>query len=724
MLPKLEKLNQRLQEIQKLVAPKVDRNEMMQTVFQELENIADSLKTEKLTLQIISNNLISGQALQNFINSSDKIINFYQIEVNFLASQAQQSKQNSSVALLLLAAPEQPQTRYDLSPVQQFTIGRNPDCEIALEAGLYKKISWNHAKVQALANPDTSPTSQNWEICDLKSTNGTYVNDTRIQGCQTLQPGDRITLAAHSTNSASPEFIFEQESFASIIEAQKSYKQLVNCDVLCLVIDANYPLSANEKMLIVKASEAAIAIRFVIIDVSNITDKSDKLIKSNLNDIETWLQNQGNSSSLELTFLELHPFYQNSQITEVDAQFQEKLAKFSKSLESLTNRKSEDILLQRFTIQVLEQIILIEQVFDIQVQGLNQKIQSLENQLQQLTKNDLKEQIKKNIKKVIEDRDKTFKHVKVELNQSKTTLLDSFSKKSIFSKIQLIIDNFKPILVKKDGYTYVQLRSGSKNTIGNVNIDLINFCSLTLEQWVNEEWERIFTCYGEGGLNRLAQNSYAILNFIPDINLENSLFNPQQRVNIQKSLFNSFIEVTCESRYREVSPIGYVVKQIRANMMQLTFVITLGAVFIGSKVGGGKQLLSSITEPLRDNSWLFGIVLFILICLTTYSYQKENSLKIEEVGDKLKKDLSNHYQSLAKNLVERLVQDFTAMLEIEERCTKENLEYVNEQFMAYIIDVEKKQLFIKNSIEQNKLNQKNIEKEKVEFQKLKPKQIQ
>ncbi|WP_375475498.1 hypothetical protein [uncultured Nostoc sp.] len=44
MLPKLEKLNQRVQEIQKLVAPKVDQNEMMQTVFQELENIANRLK--------------------------------------------------------------------------------------------------------------------------------------------------------------------------------------------------------------------------------------------------------------------------------------------------------------------------------------------------------------------------------------------------------------------------------------------------------------------------------------------------------------------------------------------------------------------------------------------------------------------------------------------------------------------------------------------------------
>ncbi|QFS51129.1 FHA domain-containing protein [Nostoc sphaeroides] len=724
MLPKLEKLNQRLQEIQKLVAPKVDRNEMMQTVFQELENIAERLKTEKLTLQIISTNLFSGQALQNFINLSEKLLNSYEIKVNFLPSQEQQSKQNLSVALLLLAAPEQSQTRYELSPVQEFTIGRNPDCEIALEAGLYKKISWNHAKVKTLANPDTNLTTQNWEICDLNSTNGTYVNDTRIQGCQTLQPGDRITLAAHSTNSASPEFIFEQESFASIIEAEKSYKQLVNCDVLCLVVDANYPLSANEKTLIMRASEAAIAIRFVIIDVSNITNKSDKLIKSNLNDIETWLQNQGNSSSLELTFLALHPYYQNPQITEVDAQFQEKLAKFSKSLESLTNRKSEDILLQRFTIQVLDQIILIEQVFDIQVQGLNQEIQSLENQLQQLSKIDLKEQIKKNIKKVSEDRDKTFKQVKVELNQSKTTLLDSFSKKSIFSKIQLIVDSFKPVIVKKDSYTYVKLRSEIKNKTGNINIDLINFCSLTLEQWANEEWGRISTCYGEGGLNRLAQSSYAILNFIPDVNLENSLFNSQQHVDIQKSLLNSFIEVNCESRYREVSPVEYVVKQIRANMMQLTFIITLGAIFIGSKVGGGKQLILSITEPLRDNSWLFGIVLFTLICLTTYSYQKENSLKIEEIGDKLKKDLSNHYQSLAKNLVERLVQDFNAMLEIEERCIKENLEYINDRFMAYIIDIEKKQLVIKNSIEQNKLNQKNLEKEKVEFQKLKPKQIQ
>lgn len=41
-----------------------------------------------------------------------------------------------------------------------------------------------------------------WQVCDLESTSGTFVNNQPLQGCQTLQPGDRITLG-----QGGPEFI-------------------------------------------------------------------------------------------------------------------------------------------------------------------------------------------------------------------------------------------------------------------------------------------------------------------------------------------------------------------------------------------------------------------------------------------------------------------------------------------------------------------------------------
>ena len=43
-----------------------------------------------------------------------------------------------------------------------------------------------------------------WQLCDLESVNGTYVNDQLLKGCQTLKPGDRISLGR-----TGPLFIFD-----------------------------------------------------------------------------------------------------------------------------------------------------------------------------------------------------------------------------------------------------------------------------------------------------------------------------------------------------------------------------------------------------------------------------------------------------------------------------------------------------------------------------------
>jgi len=65
------------------------------------------------------------------------------------------------------------------------TIGRDPANRLCLaaEAGL----SRHHAELR--------PTGKGqWLVCDLGSSNGTYVEGERLSGCRTLAPGDRIRL--------------------------------------------------------------------------------------------------------------------------------------------------------------------------------------------------------------------------------------------------------------------------------------------------------------------------------------------------------------------------------------------------------------------------------------------------------------------------------------------------------------------------------------------------
>lgn len=94
--------------------------------------------------------------------------------------------------------PTQPVVASGLFPLplgQEVSIGRDPACGLTLplaEGGV--------SRVHACLRPE----GEGWLLCDLGSTNGTYVNDQRVQGCWPLQGGDRIRLGHHG-----PQFVFE-----------------------------------------------------------------------------------------------------------------------------------------------------------------------------------------------------------------------------------------------------------------------------------------------------------------------------------------------------------------------------------------------------------------------------------------------------------------------------------------------------------------------------------
>lgn len=97
------------------------------------------------------------------------------------------------------------QSRYSLSPSQEMVIGRSPDCKILIDSSEYGGVSRRHAAVKPATGTSTA-----WQICDLGSANGTYINGQRLQGCQTLAVGDRIMLGQNG-----PQFILEQQSQVS-----------------------------------------------------------------------------------------------------------------------------------------------------------------------------------------------------------------------------------------------------------------------------------------------------------------------------------------------------------------------------------------------------------------------------------------------------------------------------------------------------------------------------
>jgi RsiW-degrading membrane proteinase PrsW (M82 family) len=96
-----------------------------------------------------------------------------------------------------------------LSPTSEVLIGRDPRCQIVLDSLTYAGVSRQHAKISLAPQAANQKTGQpgNWQICDLGSANGTYINGQRLQGCRALREGDRIVLGQNGA-----QFVFEHQA--------------------------------------------------------------------------------------------------------------------------------------------------------------------------------------------------------------------------------------------------------------------------------------------------------------------------------------------------------------------------------------------------------------------------------------------------------------------------------------------------------------------------------
>lgn len=95
---------------------------------------------------------------------------------------------------------------YSLASPTTVSIGRDPRCQIILDSQTYSGVSRQHAQL----SPSQTALS-GWQVCDLGSANGTYINGRRIYGCHDLQWGDRIVLSQDG-----PQFAFELRSSGAV----------------------------------------------------------------------------------------------------------------------------------------------------------------------------------------------------------------------------------------------------------------------------------------------------------------------------------------------------------------------------------------------------------------------------------------------------------------------------------------------------------------------------
>ncbi len=106
-------------------------------------------------------------------------------------------------------AREQPS--YPLSTTEPVVLGRDPRCRVVLDPFVHRSVSRRHAEVSPVLGFESPDGSRFWQVRDLGSANGTFLNGERLQDSQVLQAGDRIMLGQQG-----PEFVFECLSAADL----------------------------------------------------------------------------------------------------------------------------------------------------------------------------------------------------------------------------------------------------------------------------------------------------------------------------------------------------------------------------------------------------------------------------------------------------------------------------------------------------------------------------
>lgn len=676
MSPKLDKLSQRIQEVQKFVTARMNQDTKYSSVAQKLGKLTESIKTVKLNAKIIGRFPIQAPALKNLFNTNKKLLELCQFQTFTLPSNSQSSTSISPPQLILkyASATGQQPPRHLLPSTQKLLIGRRSSCDIVIPEQ-YVKVSGHHAEILPVKISSSTQTASSWQICDLNTTNGTFINGVRLQGaCQVLHPGDRITLAYPEANDKSPEIIFEDK--ANLASKEDEVEKLIkNADIIYLVINATQILSTEEKELIEKVIKSQIYRIFIVIDIPPTGTPIDQKLQENLAESQAWIKRQSFAKSLELVNLALRQFYPvNSQFSGIATSADPEVDKLCKSLETIAINWLDSVFIEQIHKQLLSYISDIELI-------LNSQLRNIEVTQQE----DDSESLKRALSKAKKQKDRFWDSLKEENEFNASRFLDKKRTQSIYNNLQIFIGslNFKLSVENDRGTHTIKFESQNNSDSGrSINEKIVQFCYQEIDRWSNAEWERICNQYAEGGLNQISETTYKTLNIILANRLDRSLFQPPKKVDLQRGLHDSFVEFSNDVSFNQRASGGNII-----NMAGRSAFLFLG----GRYDLIAKDLLSFMIKKATGS--------------------QEYQSKVREAQDELIRDLCDYYQSIARDLVDKVMQNIKRALKVEMQRLDDSIEEVEEEYRRYSTTIKKR-------LEEQKNRQRELERDKVELEKM------
>ena len=713
---KIDRLSQTIEKLQLFIDNNLDRSTNIADISYQLTELNQALASKKLAVQIVSQQLDLTKAALNLIESQQELKRSILLKTGSMFRMSEQNAIEQRCTININGnnrSSTNLQQRVELSPDRQYSIGRDPESDVTFDGNIYQGISRSHAAILPVVERDRGT---KWQICDRNSTNGTFVNGERVKDTRLLNSGDAITLACPQGGDNVAEFIFNQEMFAG----DPTPEDVVDCDLLMVVVDGKQPLTSTEKDFIKNLDRTYISQQFLLVDLPRLQQETQiaQNTKSNLNSIERWLKNDLRLQDFVLVPLNLQSFDRENCRGRVDFKEQKKQSQFIKTLNNIVKRKSENILAKRITAKVIRTIEPIEPLLCQQEQKLADRLVREEHKLESLSQINLKAVSKNANGEANKNKERFFKEIKQEINQSKAAFLDVYNKKSIIGKVQDFTDSLTPVLSVKNGKKVVRLNDESRQNADDINLSAIDFCTDMLQKWATAECYKVNHVYSNGGLSALLRRLKEQTS-IDSNNVSESQFSALRKIDVQEIFAISFAGTSCETSYQQKSLGTYIIKQLRSQMMQAVLAVSVISTLVGGARFNRNDIMQVLSNYFKQYPWLFGLFISGAIFLLITAYNNENDLKLDEAGAKLKKDLSSYYQSFSKNLLDKVVQEINLNLDSEEKKISEGLKNIDLEYSDRLAEIDREKKQIKQNIEEYKAQQKKLQTELKELAKLK-----
>jgi hypothetical protein len=689
-----EALTQRLQVMYQFALSKQSRLTDLSNVTQRLDEINRQLNGRKLSFQVFSPYPLLREGMSNWLDFHQAFRNCYIPKISELPTFISSSGQSQSPKLILSANPSvsQSEARYKLSRDQGIMIGRDLQGQtssslVEISLPMYKKVSSCHAKICHVKSLNS--TSISWQICDLNSTNGTYINGQQIKGCQILKSGDKITLGYPNTSAKAPEFIFENPSH-DVFHTSSGNGQSIDADLVCLVISPNQELNNSEKELVAQLNQVNIAGFIVVIDNDGLNSQENQKLFSQRSYIQSWMQSQypDLAPKSDIVALPLHPFYSNISPPQLSPQVQQQFNEFSENLISLAKTDGQAILLNRVHLQIQEQIQHIDQILSAQQESLNKERQRTESMLQNRDIEYWKEHFTRTVKLISEEREDFFGQARSNLNRESGDFISDIVPNNIIRKIDDFIKDLDPVVNKTNEQVSIQLQPSNRADISKA---IFQFIRSEIIQWINQKWQHILV----GELKELQQRSYSQLNCLPSFQMSNHFIPPSKNIAVENCFNVTFNDLTVDISYSESTgnAFGGIAK---IAMMSTVATFNLSSGNYPQAIMQGANVVSTLTSMQG----------------AAVSRAQQQQLKIEQVIDSLRRNTSNHYQKVARHLLSRVAQETLSAITKEERLFRKALEGFDEQFKGYCTE-------FKTITEGYKSRQQTLDQDKLAFEPIK-----